>query len=69
MDKCINQIFRPQISVIQQGQGDCQKCITHPDNRLCSGYRPMQVTIHIFSVTEGLSEASNADGFSDNSGE
>ena len=50
MEKCINQIFRPQTDVRIEGKGECKKCISHPDNINCVCYSPAKITIYNLTI-------------------
>ena len=59
--RCFNQVFRPkEMTVRHEGQGDCPTCQTHEDNRNCSRYQPVKITIYGFTVTN--EKATNPSG-------
>lgn len=48
---CMNQIFKPKVLAWRKdGQGDCSICKSDEKNKECTGYSPVQITIHKFEV-------------------
>lgn len=60
MDKCINQVFNPETVVVSHDHGDCTICNHHPDNKMCSGYIPVDITVYHLNVKDDDSQASSA---------
>lgn len=47
MKTCLNQFIRPKKSNVKiEGVGDCNKCLTHKDNKHCKEYYPITITTY-----------------------
>ncbi len=52
MERCMNQIFKTEVSFRFGGNGDCKTCIPDEKNIHCTGYRPAPIKIWTFLVEE-----------------
>jgi hypothetical protein len=56
MEKCFNHYFKPSVDMIKPGKGDCSTCVPDENNKNCSEYQPIKITIYGFEVESDTEE-------------
>lgn len=52
--KCFNHYFKPTMNIEKEGKGNCLICKPDDDNKNCSAYMPINITIHGFEVVDDI---------------